>query len=1162
MLPIQQLKAFNTVATVVEIPPIVTGAQSYGRHASQAVALTEARLFAQQLHLQQLQQGQSQDSLRRTSMVGAGSRSAATASIGGRGSTAASTAASIVGIGGTSPVLSSGGVVEDEPIEHTLLLVRPTWVLDQDAAACQICTRTFNAVRRKHHCRQCGRVLCNDCSSRSIALPQLGYTKAVRVCNDCFDVAYLVAYCISDELGQSTQIHGARGLYDLINSNNEKAIEGVLTHGGLDAVLYLCNITRGYELHALATSSLATLSEIREVQGVIVAKRTMPKLFHLVSVYTQNSIAPTRPLSPSTNMNQLIAKDSLDSKDLRCIETTATVLMNITHIIFQMVPDKLLAKQLAQEGAVDSLISLSVYFPAGVRTRAMEHALQAMSLKQGDPENQRNDTVRVTSQPDQQRHSVDGQSQHSFDDHGQNGVDEETLLSIDDQFHDRLEVMQGMAARCISVLTTDVTNQSFIVDDPERIDRLVQLLYSTNTTVVKYASKTMAFLSLRNDRNKPDIVKGSGAAALLAVIQGATNDQGFSDMASIADSVSYACCALANLATNTESQEILMSHADLLSVTCAAVGLFPHQREVERHVARLVANLALYEQNKIALLTAYGPTLDNGLADTTSQQPQRPSSVYRYSSPPPAARRARGNVIPTLLQIGELTLERTNRTWDPESDNSFSRSTQDPSDGEPRVHLSPDAGYQHIMNSDAGENGSQAGSTADNDAEFSGWTTIQGMEDVQRHIVRAIDNLLTAVTENENPSSDQSFKVFSRIWPTIGLVKTIQMTNQDEDTQRRALHVLSTLIQLSEIHADAMVAMKGQTLSSAQDNQGSQPPSDPSQEMTSVVEQEQTNYNDQVHAAPVQASGRDDEKEKEKEKDEDERSRQEKIKQGKKQEKAKKNKLQKECLEKQRLEEERLEKERLEVERLEKQRLEEERAEQKRLEEHRLEQERLEKQRLEEERLEQERLEEQRLEKERLEKQRLEEERLEKERLKEERREKKRLEKERLERERLEKERLEKERLEEERLEKERLEAERLEAERLEAERLEAERLEAERLEAERLEQERLEAERLEQERLEAERLEKERLEAERLEQEHLEAERLEQERLEKERLELENAKKRPEKREEAVMANADSAPTSPSKGVSSSEEQTTSQDESPVVVKDKSKKKKKKKSK
>lgn len=124
------------------------GTQSHGRHASQAIALTEARLFAQQLHHQQPHQGQPQDTFRRISMVGTGPRSVVAASTSGRGSTAASTAASIVGIGGvggTSPVLSGG----DESTEHTLLLVRPTWVLDQDAAACQICVRTFNAVRRK-----------------------------------------------------------------------------------------------------------------------------------------------------------------------------------------------------------------------------------------------------------------------------------------------------------------------------------------------------------------------------------------------------------------------------------------------------------------------------------------------------------------------------------------------------------------------------------------------------------------------------------------------------------------------------------------------------------------------------------------------------------------------------------------------------------------------------------------------------------------------------------------------------------------------------------------------------------------------------------------------------------------------------------------------------
>lgn len=109
----------------------------------------------------------------------------------------------------------------------------------------------------------------------------------------------------------------------------------------------------------------------------------------------------------------------------------------------------------------------------------------------------------------------------------------------------------------------------------------------------------MAYLSLRNDKYKPDIVKGSGAGALLSVIRMATGEhfqlearQGASQAYS--EAVSHACCALANLATNTESQEILMSQLDLVNTACSVVGVFPHQREVERHVARLIANLALY----------------------------------------------------------------------------------------------------------------------------------------------------------------------------------------------------------------------------------------------------------------------------------------------------------------------------------------------------------------------------------------------------------------------------------------------------------------------------------------------------------------------------------------------------------------------------------------
>ncbi|KAF9197782.1 hypothetical protein BGZ49_001634 [Haplosporangium sp. Z 27] len=1056
-------------------PNLVQQAQNYEQNSSKIIALNEARVFSQQLQLQlqqqqqqqQLniyQQGQNQqkdqsDSSRRTSWMGLGSRSVIGSMMSARGSTAASS------VGGTSPVLGGGGgsVNGDELTEQTLLLVRPVWVQDQDAAACRICARTFSAVRRKHHCRQCGQVFCHDCSSRSIALPQLGYPKAVRVCNDCFEVAYLVAYCVSDDLGPSTQIHGARGLYELIITNDEA------------------------------------------IQSMIVAKRAMPKLFHIVSAYTSNTSSPARPPSPPVLLTRMSSTSSLHTKSVRRIETIAVVLMNVTHVVLQMVPDRMLAKQIVQEGAIDTLMSLCVYFPAGARSRVAEEAIRVMSIRQSASEDSELDST------------TGGSQKSSFDGHSQNPVqrqtekdhdneEEETLFSMDDELHSRLENMQSIAAKCISILASDVSNQAFIVDDQERINRMVQLLYSNNLDVVKYVSKTMAYLSLRNDKYKPDIAKGSGAAALLAVIRAASGiDHVSSGNSVIAEAVSHACCALANLATNTESQEILMSHMDLLSSTCAVIGLFPYQRDIERHVARLIANLALYDQNKLALLTAYSSSSEGGVHDrSVSPFP----SQSRYSSPAPPSRRAKSNVIPTLLHIGSLTLEKASPINGQGISETYPPLEQDVIDfmndeGQGANRTNP-PGYLTPKDSASMKEPSPLSLMKDeNDStvedEVSEWTTVPGMEDVQRHIIRAIDNLMTSVTED--PSSNQSFKVFSRIWPTIGLIKTIQMASNDEDTQRRATHVLSVLISQQEIHGEALAALR---------------------QNVKVVDVAQEHN--------VQPTGASSECLVDETTLEDQDQEQQRLERFQKLENDEREKLRKETIEKENVEKERLEKEKLEIEKLEAEKLEKEKMENERLQK---------------------------------EKEKLEAEKLEKERLKKDKKEKRRLEQERLEQERLEKERLEQERLEQERLEQERLEQERLEQERLEEERLEQERLEQERLEEERLEQERLEQERLEQEHLEQERLEEERLEQERLEQERLEKERVGEERVKAERAEQENALAEPDSHkgiEEDGLDVEEGSRGSSSKASSSSEEQTTSQDEEPKP-KEKSKKKKKKKS-
>jgi FYVE zinc finger len=48
----------------------------------------------------------------------------------------------------------------------------PRWQNDAEVQECPICGRSFSFLFRRHHCRKCGRVVCNDCSPHRIAIPR------------------------------------------------------------------------------------------------------------------------------------------------------------------------------------------------------------------------------------------------------------------------------------------------------------------------------------------------------------------------------------------------------------------------------------------------------------------------------------------------------------------------------------------------------------------------------------------------------------------------------------------------------------------------------------------------------------------------------------------------------------------------------------------------------------------------------------------------------------------------------------------------------------------------------------------------------------------------------------------------------------------------------
>ncbi|XP_053997486.1 zinc finger FYVE domain-containing protein 1-like [Hylaeus anthracinus] len=64
--------------------------------------------------------------------------------------------------------------------------VRPSyWVPDSEAVSCCICDKQFSIVLPLHHCRDCGRGVCQNCSKHRQAVPHRGWEYPVRICDSC-----------------------------------------------------------------------------------------------------------------------------------------------------------------------------------------------------------------------------------------------------------------------------------------------------------------------------------------------------------------------------------------------------------------------------------------------------------------------------------------------------------------------------------------------------------------------------------------------------------------------------------------------------------------------------------------------------------------------------------------------------------------------------------------------------------------------------------------------------------------------------------------------------------------------------------------------------------------------------------------------------------------
>ena len=60
-----------------------------------------------------------------------------------------------------------------------------SWIPDKAAYKCMRCFTKFSPTNRRHHCRQCGFVVCNWCSSTRVVIGHIHPKKKLRVCKVC-----------------------------------------------------------------------------------------------------------------------------------------------------------------------------------------------------------------------------------------------------------------------------------------------------------------------------------------------------------------------------------------------------------------------------------------------------------------------------------------------------------------------------------------------------------------------------------------------------------------------------------------------------------------------------------------------------------------------------------------------------------------------------------------------------------------------------------------------------------------------------------------------------------------------------------------------------------------------------------------------------------------
>ena len=81
------------------------------------------------------------------------------------------------------------------------------WVPDEKVNNCLNCNKEFSTLLRKHHCRICGNIFCNDCANQNICIKLKNNNITIKVCDKCSETYKKFSSIVEENL---TMLKGSK----------------------------------------------------------------------------------------------------------------------------------------------------------------------------------------------------------------------------------------------------------------------------------------------------------------------------------------------------------------------------------------------------------------------------------------------------------------------------------------------------------------------------------------------------------------------------------------------------------------------------------------------------------------------------------------------------------------------------------------------------------------------------------------------------------------------------------------------------------------------------------------------------------------------------------------------------------------------------------------